>query len=116
MFCEAAKAVLREEGQLKARQRRRRGETEGQFRQLVRRILRRLDLWPQFRNAASQTGRPSMTNAAAPQSFADLAAPPWSNPLNGMDHYAGDLAGFSESFSDPGEGVDSNSDRISLDL
>ena len=104
IFRQAAKALLRKEGQLKSRQRRRRGETEGQFRQLVRRILRRLDLRPQFRNAAFQTGRPSMTNAAAPQSFADPAAPPWSNPLNGMDHYAGDLAGFNESLTDPGEG------------
>jgi hypothetical protein len=57
-----------------------------------------------------------MTQAAAPQSFADVAASPWSNPLNGMDLYAGDLAGFGESFSDPGEGFDSNPDRIALDL
>jgi hypothetical protein len=94
-FRQAAKQTVREEDKSKSRGRRRRGETEGQFRQLMRRIMRRFDMRPQFRSASSKTGRRSMNNAASPDSFA--TGSPWSNPLNGMDFYAGDLAGFSDS-------------------
>ena len=41
-----------------------------------------------------------------------FGASPWSNPLNGMDYYAGDLAGFSDS----DDAFDNNLDQVSLDL
>jgi hypothetical protein len=111
LFRQAAKAVAREdEDSQKSRQRRRRGETEGQFRQLTRRIMRRFNLRPEFRNAASKAGRPKK-NSTAPETFAvGFTAPPWSNPLNGMDYYAGDLAGFSDS----DDAFDNNPDQVSL--
>jgi hypothetical protein len=113
LFRQAAKAVASEnDGKSKSRQRRRRGETEGQFRHLMRRIMRRLNLRPQFRNAASKAGRPKK-NSTAPETFATGSAEsPWSNPLNGMDYYAGDLAGFSDS----DDAFDNNLDQVSLDL
>jgi hypothetical protein len=112
-FRQAAKATMRDDDHPKSRQRRRRGETEGQFRQLVRRIMRRLDLRPQFRYAASKSGRRAKTTTTAPEILAaGSTASPWSNPLNGMDFYAGDLTGFSDS----GEGFDSNLEQISLGL
>jgi hypothetical protein len=109
-FRQAAKATKRDDDKSKSRQRRRRGETQGQF-QLVRRILRRLDMRPKFRSAAAKTGRRSMSNPAPPETFAGFDASPWSNPLNGLDFYAGDLAGFSE-FDD---GFDGNPAQIFLD-
>jgi hypothetical protein len=79
----------------------------------MRRIMRRLNLRPQFRNAASKTGRPRMKSSTAPETFAGgSGASPWSNPLNGMDYYIGDLAGFSES----DDAFDNNLDQVSLDL
>jgi hypothetical protein len=78
----------------------------------MRRIMRRLNLRPQFRNAASKAGRPKK-NSTAPETFAaGFGASPWSNPLNGMDYYAGDLAGFSDS----DDAFDNNLDHVSLDL
>jgi hypothetical protein len=113
LFRQAAKALAREdEDKSKSRHRRRRGETEGQFRHLMRRIMRRLHLRPQFRNAASKAGRPKK-NSTAPETFAgSFGASTWSNPLNAMDYYAGDLAGFSDS----DEVFDNSLDQVSLDL
>ena len=113
LFRQGAKAVASEdEDKSKSRQRRRRGETEGQFRHLMRRIMRRLNLRPEFRNAASKAGRPKK-NSTAPETFAaGSAASPWSNPLSGMDCYAGDLAGFNDS----DDVFDNNLDQVSLDL
>jgi hypothetical protein len=112
-FRQAAKALAREQDdRSKSRQRRRRGETEGQFRHLMRRIMRRLHLRPQFRNAASKAARPKK-NSTAPETFAaGSGASPWSNPLNGMDCYAGDLAGFGDS----DDAFDNSPDQVSLDL
>ena len=114
LFRQAAKALAREEEDTsKSRQRRRRGQTEGQFRQLMRRIMRRHHLGPQFRNAAFKAGRRLMKNSTAPETVAaGFAASPWCDPLNGMDYYGGDLAGFSES----DDTFDNNLDQVSLDL
>jgi hypothetical protein len=113
LFRQAAKAVAGDDKHIsKSRQRRRRGETEGQFRHLMRRILRRLNLRPQFKNAASKAGRPKK-NSTAPETFAaGFGKSPWSNPLNGMEDYVGDLAGFGDS----DDAFDNNLDQVSLDL
>jgi hypothetical protein len=95
-FRQAAKQTVQHEETAKSRQRKRRGETEGQFRQLMRRMMRRFDMRPQFRNAASKAGRRSTANTAPPDTFAGFTGSPWSSPLNGMDFYAGDLAGFAD--------------------
>jgi hypothetical protein len=113
LFRLAAKAAAaRDEDEPKSRQRRKRGETEGQFRQLVRRIIRRVHLRPQFIKAAAKAGRRSTMSSAAPDTIAvGSAASPWCNPLNGMDFYGSDLVGFSDS----GAETDSGIDPISLD-
>jgi hypothetical protein len=112
LFRLAAKAAASDDEKPKSRQRRKRGETEGQFRQLVRRVMRRFDLRPQFKHAASRTGRRSMSNSAALETFAaGSAASPWSNPLIGIDLYGGDLAGF----GDFDHGFDAGPEQVSLD-
>jgi hypothetical protein len=73
----------------------------------------RLDLRPHFRYAAPKNGPRALKTKAAPETLtAGSAASPWCNPLNGMDSYAGDLAGFSDS----GEGFDGNPEQLSLEL
>jgi hypothetical protein len=109
-FRQAAKQTVRHGDKSKSRGRRRRGETEGQFRQLMRRIMRRLDVRPQFRSAASKTSRRSMSNAP-PETFAGFTGSPWASPLNGLDFYAGDLAGFTDFDQDFDQGLD----HVSLD-
>ena len=52
-----------------------------------------------------------MSNATPAETFAGFGASPWSNPLNGLDFYADDLAGFSD-FDD---GFDANPDQVFLD-
>jgi hypothetical protein len=113
LFRLAAKAAAaRDEDEPKSRQRRKRGETEGQFRRFVRRILRRSDLRPQFRQEAAKTGRRAGANLV-PETFtaSGFTAPPWCNPLNGLDFYGGDLGGFGDS----NEGFDPGPDQISFE-
>jgi hypothetical protein len=108
LFRKTARALRRPDDSPKSRQRRRRGETDGQFRQLMRRLMRRLDLRPQFRHAASRTGRRSSNPPTSAQTLRGPGAPPWSNPLNGIDFYAGDLAGFADSDAGPESGLQCN--------
>jgi hypothetical protein len=112
MFRLAAKAAaMRDEDQPKSRQRKKRGETEGEFRQFVRRILRRSDLRPQFRRGAAKAG--SRGGNLAPENFtaSGFAASPWCNPLNGLDFYGGDLGGFGDS----NEAFDPGPDQVSFE-
>jgi hypothetical protein len=103
LFRRAAKIALRDADTPKPRHRRKRGETEGQFHQLRRRILRRFALRPQFFKAAAKAGRRAAANATIPESAAAGYAPsPWRHPLSGMDFYSSDLAGF----ADADEGFD----------
>jgi hypothetical protein len=112
LFRLAAKAAARDDDQPRSRQRRKRGETEGQFRQLMRRIMRRSDLRPQFIKAAGKAGQRPTKSGAAPETFiaAGSAASPWCNPLNGTDFCGGDLAGFGDC-----PDTDMGIDRISLE-
>jgi hypothetical protein len=112
LFRLAAKAAAaRDEEEPKSRQRRKRGETEGAF-SLVRKIVRRFNQRPKFRQAASKAGRRSTGNVT-PETFnaAAFAASPWCNPLNGLDFYGGDFAGFGDS----NEGFDPGPDQISFE-
>jgi hypothetical protein len=111
LFRLAAKAAARDDDQPRSRQRRKRGETEGQFRQLVRRIMRRSGLRPQFSKAAGNAGRLAAKSGRALETLigSAVAGSPWCNPLNGMDFYASDLAGFSDFCPDTDMGIDRNS-------
>src|ERR1700730_14154270 len=114
LFREAAKsAASRDDDKPKSRQRRKRGETEGQFRLLMRRIMRRSDVRPQFGNAAAKAGRRSSTRSAPLETCitAAFVASPWCNPLNGIEFYGSNLAGF----SDFGTETDMGIDHISLE-
>jgi hypothetical protein len=111
LFREASRSAASPDDKPKSRQRRKRGETEGQFRQLVRRIMRRSDLRPQFSKAAGKAGRLSAKYGRAVETLIAAAVPgsPWCNPLNGMDFYGSDLAGFSDLGTETDMGVNQNS-------
>jgi hypothetical protein len=107
----ARAAATRDEDQPKSRQRKKRGETEGEFRRVVRRILHRSDLRPQFRRGAAKAGIRGGNLAAETFTASGFAASPWCNPLSGLDFYAGDLAGFGDS----NEAFDPGRDQISFE-
>jgi hypothetical protein len=112
LFRDAVKALTRHEDEERPDPRRRRGETEGDFRKLARKIARRFDARKQFRKVAkNRAHRRVRTLILSPEEWGAPDAH-LTNTLDLVNLWNNDMSGS----SDYGGGFDASRDHISPGL